>query len=186
MLVVTLSNRVSIEELLRQAAQPVLSEVAIKLGCTAHLGVLKNFMVTYLCKINGSSDFVVHTRVDAQHEAYCSGLGKVLLASLPPATLDEFLLDGEFVPLTAKTLIDRTQLRAAVRQAEKQSFALDDEESAYGMRCVAVPLRDADGATVAAISASGRADRLTLERVESIRGVLVEAAAEIEGRFNPR
>ena len=143
-------------------------------------------MVTYLCKISGSSDFVVHTRVDAQHEAYCSGLGKVLLASLPPAALEEFLLDGDFVPLTAKTLTDRALLRAAVRQADEQGFALDDEESACGMRCVAVPLRDADGATIAAISVSGRADRLTLERVEPVCAVLKEAAAEIERRFNPR
>jgi len=186
MLVVTLSHKVSIGELLRQAAQPILSEVAVKLGCTAHLGVLENCMVTYLCKISGSSDFIVHTRVDAQHEAYCSGLGKVLLASLTPAALEEFLLDGDFVPLTAKTLTDRAQLRAAVRQADEQGFALDDEESACGMRCVAVPLRDGDGITIAAISASGRADRLTLERVESVCEVLKEAAAEIERRFNPR
>lgn len=186
MLVVTLSHKVSIGELLRQAAQPILSEVAVKLGCTAHLGVLENCMVTYLCKINGSSDFIVHTRVDAQHEAYCSGLGKVLLASLTSAALEEFLLDGDFVPLTAKTLTDRAQLRAAVRQAEEQGFALDDEESACGMRCVAVPLRDGDGITIAAISASDRADRLTLERVESACKVLKEAAVDIERRFNPR
>lgn len=186
MLVVTLSHKVSIGELLRQAAQPILSQVAIQLGCTAHLGVLENCMVTYLCKIKGSSDFVVHTRVDAQHEAYCSGLGKVLLASLAPDALEEFLLDGDFVPLTAKTLTDRAQLRAAVREAGDGGFALDDEESATGMRCVAVAVRDGDGSTIAAISASDRADRLNLERIEAVRTALQEAAVEIERKFNPR
>src|ERR1700743_2429974 len=49
----TLSHKVSIGELLRRAAQPILSEVAVRLGCTTHLGILENCMVTYLCKING-------------------------------------------------------------------------------------------------------------------------------------
>src|SRR6185312_14650079 len=131
MLVVSLSNKVSIGELLRQAAQPILSQVAIQLGCTAHLGVLENCMVTYLCKIKGSSDFVVHTRVDAQHEAYCSGLGKILLGSLSPTALDEFLLDGDVVPLTSHTLTDKVALRNAVREGARLGYALDDQESAY-------------------------------------------------------
>jgi IclR family acetate operon transcriptional repressor len=186
MLVVTLSHKVSIGELLRQAAQPILSGIAVKLGCTAHLGILENCMVTYLCKINGSADFVVHTRVDAQHEAYCSGLGKVLLASLAPAALEEFLLDGDFVPLTAKTITDRNVLRHAVMQAGQLGYAIDDEEAASGMRCLAVRVRDADGVTIAAISVSDRADRLTVERLEDMRSALQDAALEIERRFNPR
>jgi IclR family acetate operon transcriptional repressor len=186
MLVVTLSHKVSIGELLRDAAQPILSEIAVKLGCTTHLGILENCMVRYLCKINGSADFVVHTRVDAQHEAYCSGLGKVLLGSLSPAALDEFLLDGDFVPLTSHTVTDRVQLRNVVQETRLQGYAVDDEESAYGMRCVAVPVRDADDATVAAISVSDRADRLTCDRVGTVRDILREACVEIERRFNPR
>jgi IclR family acetate operon transcriptional repressor len=186
MLVVTLSHKVSIGELLREAAQPTLSEVAVKLGCTAHLGILENCMVTYLCKINGSADFVIHTRVDAQHEAYCSGLGKILLGALSPAAFDEFLLDGDFVPLTSRTITDRMQLRAAVQEAQLQGYAIDDEESAYGMRCVAVPVKDADGAVIAAISVSDRANRLTCDRVEDVRKVLREACVEIERKCNPR
>lgn len=186
MLVVTLSHKVSIGELLRQAAQPILSEVAVRLGCTTHLGILENCMVTYLCKINGSSDFVVHTRVDAQHEAYCSGLGKVLLASLTPDSLEEFLMDGDFVPFTQKTLTDRATLREAVGQARRLGYAIDDEEAASGMRCVAYRVLDADGATIAAISACDRAERMTVERLEEVRGVLSGAAQEIERKFNPR
>jgi IclR family acetate operon transcriptional repressor len=186
MLVVTLSHKVSIGELLRQAAQPILSDAAVTLGCTAHLGILENCMVTYLCKINGSSDFVVHTRVDSQHEAYCSGLGKILLGSLSPTALDEFLLDGDFVPLTSHTLTDKVALRNAVREGARLGYALDDQESAYGMRCVAVPVKDADGAIIAAISVTDRAEKLTLAQVELVRVTLCDAAAEIERKFNPR
>ena len=186
MLLVTLSHKVSIGELLRQAAQPILSEVAVRLGCTTHLGILENCMVTYLCKINGSADFLVHTRVDAQHEAYCSGLGKVLLASLAPAALEEFLLDGDFVPFTQKTLTDRVALREAVELARRQGYAIDDEEAASGMRCVAYRVRDTDGLTIAAISACDRTERMTVERLEEVRGVLSGAAQEIERKFNPR
>jgi DNA-binding IclR family transcriptional regulator len=186
MLVVTLSQTVSVGELLRQAAEPILGDVAVRLDCTAHLGILENCMVTYLCKVNGSSNFVVHTQVAAQNEAYCCGLGKILLASLTPAVLDGYLLDGDFVPLTANTITDRAVLRQAVRDAARQGYALDDEEAAYGMRCVAVPVKDGDGATIAAISASDYADRLTLDRVNIVCGVLREAAAGIERKLNPR
>lgn len=186
MLLVTLSHKVSIGELLREAAQPILSEVAVKLGCTAHMGILENCMVTYLCKINGSADFVIHTRVDAQHEAYCSGLGKVLLGALAPAVLEEFLLDGDFVPLTSRTITDRALLRSAVQEAQLQGYAVDDEESAYGMRCVAMPVRDADGTTIAAVSVSDRADRMTCDRMDTVRDSLREACLEIERKFSPR
>lgn len=186
MLVVRLSHKVDIGELLRQAAQPVLSNVAVTLGCTTHLGVLENCMVTYLCKINGSADFVVHTRVDAQHEAYCSGLGKVLLGSLSAAALDEFLLDGDFVALTANTITDRALLRNAVEDARARGYAIDDMESAADMRCVAVPVRDADGVNIAAISATDRADRMTMERLDETLRVLTDAAAKIERTFRPR
>jgi IclR family acetate operon transcriptional repressor len=186
MLLVTLSHKVSIGELLREAAQPILSDVAVKLGCTTHLGILENSMVTYLCKINGSADFVIHTRVDAQHEAYCSGLGKVLLGALSSAALEEFLLDGDFVPLTSRTITDRALLRSAVQEARRQGYAVDDEESACGMRCVAVPVRDADGTTIAAVSVSDRADRMTHGRIEVVRDAIQEACVEIERKFNPR
>jgi DNA-binding IclR family transcriptional regulator len=180
MLVVTLSNKVSIGELLRQAAQPILSDLAVTLGCGMHLGILENFKVTCLCKINGSPSFMVNTRMESLHENYCFALVKILLGSLSAAELGPFLLGHWFAPLGSRSITDQMALLNAVKEAKRLGYALDDEESADGMRCVAVPIKDTEGAIIAAVSVTDRAERLTLAQVEVVRVALRDAAAEIE------
>ena len=79
MMFVSLYHNVAIDELLRGAATPVLQEFLPALSFTLHMGILEGGMVTYICKVAGKSGFPAHTKVNAQHEAYCSALGKILL-----------------------------------------------------------------------------------------------------------
>ena len=101
MLLVQLSQRVEIAELLRSVSHPVLFELASRLSLTVHMGILEHGMVTYVAKVGESAGFAVHTRVGAQLEAYCTGLGKVLLAAMPRRDFDDFLDEGELISLTA-------------------------------------------------------------------------------------
>ena len=90
MLLVHLSRNVEVADLLRNVAHGVLFELASRLSLTVHMGVLEDGMVTYVAKVGESAGFAVHTRVGAQLEAYCTGLGKVLLAALPHAGVRGF------------------------------------------------------------------------------------------------
>jgi DNA-binding IclR family transcriptional regulator len=138
--------------LLREVSRPALARLARETGLTAHLGVFEGDMVTYLVKAPGRTP--VLTQEGVQLEAYCSGIGKVLLAALPEPEQDRYLSVGGFVRLTANTIIDPEALRRALQDIRREGRAVDDGEVIPELRCLAVPVRDDQGAVCAAISVS--------------------------------
>jgi DNA-binding IclR family transcriptional regulator len=135
--------------------RPILAGLARKTRRMAHLGVLEGDMVTYLLKAaSGSAD--LFTREGMQLEAYCSGIGKVLLAGLPGEEQDRYLTAGPFVSLTERTIVDPDALRSALVEASERDYAIDDGEIDADLCCIAVPVRDGMGQVTAAISVSSR------------------------------
>jgi DNA-binding IclR family transcriptional regulator len=165
--------------ILARVATPFLRDAARRFGSIAHLGVLEGGMVTYLVKV-GDGPGAHFTRQGMQLEAYCSGVGKVLLANLPDAERDEYLSQGPFVRLTANTIIDPDLLRAHLRQVRTAGFARDDAEISEDLQCIAVP---APGVGGAAISMSGPAGWLAGRRALSARSALDRAARAIAVRL---
>jgi DNA-binding IclR family transcriptional regulator len=139
--------------ILANVARPHLKRLAHKLRQTLHLGVLENDMVTYIMKEYGGGA-PVFTQAGMQLEAYCSAIGKMLLASIPEAEREAYIAAGPFVALTPKTITDPAQLCATLRAIKHADYAIDDEEVAENLRCIAIPLRDRSGRIVAAISVS--------------------------------
>lgn len=165
-------------QVITAAAAPVLHRLAARLKCVAQLGTLENDMVTYRIKTGrGAGDFF--TRVGLQLEAYCTGIGKVLLAGLPEADREAYLATGPFPPLTPFTITDPARLREELAQVARQGYARDDEEIAEGLACLAAPIRTPDDRVVAAISIS----RVTAPAKPGAEGeviaCLLEAAQEI-------
>lgn len=95
-----------------EAARPLLRALAREEKLTAHLGLFQNDMVTYLVKEGGGNLF---TQESAQLEAYCTGIGKALLARLPDAELEHYL-KGNFIALTPYTLTTPEALRKEIKQ----------------------------------------------------------------------
>lgn len=173
-----LLHRLDEKQVIANVAAPVLHRLAAKLRTVVQLGTLENDMVTYRIK-TGQGAGALFTKIGMQLEAYCSGIGKVLLAHLPEDQRAAYIATGPFVPLTGKTIIDPAQLAAALSAAERQGFAIDDGEIADELRCMAVPIRHPDGRVLAGLSASqsGPPFRHTDAHLLS---QLQSAAAEIE------
>jgi DNA-binding IclR family transcriptional regulator len=184
-LLLSLSQNVTITELLRETSHSLMTELAWALNVTLHLGVLEQGMVTYIGKVTPPGAFPVHTRVGAQLEPYCSGLGKILLSALPDEQVENFILDGELVALTPHTITSAAGLRAELIKVRQRGYAVDDREHQANMRCVAVPVRDREGRVVAAISATDAAERMDEERQLEIRELLLEAANRLRGKLYP-
>jgi IclR family transcriptional regulator, acetate operon repressor len=170
-----LAGLINDRQIMINAAAPILDRLASRTGCVVQLGIFENDMVTYLVKA-GQSAGDLFTKVGMQLEAYCSGIGKVLLAHLPAQAQSEYLAGGPFIALTDRTITDHVELKAALEQAATQGFAVDDEEIVPGLQCVAVPVHDAQGEVVAAISAS-RAVRVDGGRWRDRTLPLMKAAA---------
>jgi DNA-binding IclR family transcriptional regulator len=173
-----LLRRVDEKQVIAAAAAPVLHRLASKVGSIVQLGTLENDMVTYRIKTGqGAKD--LFTRTGLQLEAYCSGIGKVLLAYLPESERRAYLAAGPFVPLTAQTITDPALLAVALDQVRRQGFARDQGEIAEDLACLAVPIFQPDGSVPAAISVSRLTGRGRAPSSDGILPLLQAAAQEI-------
>lgn len=148
-----LLHRLDEKQIIANVAAPILDRLASRIRSVVQLGTLENDMVTYRIK-TGRGAQALFTRVGMQLEAYCSGIGKVLLANLPEDRREAYLAAGPFVPLTERTIIDPDRLRDELDAVRDRGFAIDDEEVAPGLRCMAMPVCRRDGTVLAAVSVS--------------------------------
>jgi DNA-binding IclR family transcriptional regulator len=148
-----LAGGVDRRAVLAATGRPLLRRLAARIGATVHLGVLDADMMTYLVKEHGGGAAVLTSEM-SQLEAYCSGIGKVLLAAMPEAARETYLRAGAFVALTPNTITDPVLLRAELARVASRGHALDNGEVEDGLYCLAVPVRGPGGDVIAALSAS--------------------------------
>jgi IclR family acetate operon transcriptional repressor len=109
---------------------------------------------------------------------HSSGAGKVLLAHMENARLQRLLATMDLPRETPRTITDRGRLEAALDETRILGYAIDDEEHALGLRCVAAPLFDELGRTVAAVSISGPSARIPVERLPILGRMVAQATLE--------
>lgn len=176
-----LAQRLDEKQLIANVAAPVLHRLATKVRSTVQLGTLEQEMVTYRIK-TGQGSNTLFTKVGMQLEAYCSGIGKVLLAHQSTKDRDHYLSGGPFVPLTAKTITEPAALSAELAKVREQGFAIDDGEIADGLLCMAVPIRNSAREVVAAISVSQAVDGPNRIAADALLTMLRQTAADIEAQ----
>lgn len=165
-----------------RVSRPILSRLSRQTGRTVHLGVFEDNMVTYLLKLGDRKGQVI-SRQGMQLEAYCSAIGKAMLAHLPMAEREAYLAGGPFVELSEKTITETPALRAELDAVRAQGFAIDDEEMVPGLICIAAPVRRGD-AVVAAVSMIVSQEGTPCNPIELLPP-LRRAIAEIEERLFP-
>jgi len=107
--------------------------------------------------------------------AYAIAQGKVLMAELTDEELHSDLNKIELQPFTPNTYVDRGQLEQELQKVRQQGYAYNNEEYMTGISCVAAPIRDLTGKTVAAISISGETDKVQKNRNSLIREIMFTA-----------
>lgn len=166
-------------------ARPVLSALTKALGKTVHLGVWAEDMVTYVVKAAGADD-EIFTQEGMQLEAYCSAIGKVLLAHKPRAAQEAYLANGPFIALTDKTITDPAEMQRCWGAVAQQGFAEDIEEISDGLRCIAVPIFDSAGGVRAALSISSHTVAPYSDNaIRCLKAAAVEIKARVYGGANP-
>jgi len=144
---------------IRNLAHPFLEQLKEKCDETVHLVVLDHGEALYLDKLEGKKAIRVVSRVGWRLPSHCSGVGKVLLASLPEETLHKIIKEKGLKRFTKNTITDPETLKIELARIRKQVYAIDNEEIEVGLKCVAVPVKDGEGRVVAAISISGPKER---------------------------
>lgn len=154
-----------------------IKQLAAKHRVLMHFGVLDDGMVTYLVKENGGEQ-ELFTEERMQLEAYCSGIGKILLAALPEEDLQAYLDNGPFVALTKHTLTQPDEIRAELGTVRQEGVAFDRFEIRDDIFCMAVPVTSPAGETIGGLSASFLDGVPEPEQLSSLRRAMTRLVAE--------
>jgi IclR family transcriptional regulator, KDG regulon repressor len=173
-------------DLVREA-QETAAAVASACDETVHVAVLDGINVVYIAKVDSTHPVRMVSAVGRRLPAHCTGVGKMLLAGLGDEAVDaRYPRGGALTAMTPHSIVSPAKLRAALIRAREDGVAYDDCESNESVRCVAAPVIDHSGRTVAAMSISVPTIRWTDERrtewTELIRG----GAAQLSQRLGHR
>jgi len=164
----------------------IVGELAVSINETVHVGMLRGNMVHYVAKAETPGSLRIATRTGMDLEAYCTGIGKMLLASAETKTIARYLRSGEFVKLTPNTITGKAQLRRELTKICARGYAIDDEEFEKGVKCIAVPiLMEGGDKAPASLSISGPAFRIDQYDVEEFVSKLQCFASVISQRVTP-
>ncbi len=162
------------------AAQPCLNQLSRALNESCSLAVLEDDEVLYISRSQTSRVLSVALNAGSRLPAYCTSLGRVLLAGLPDAELDAYFSRVKLVAFTDRTEISELRLREIIADVRQKGYAVVEEELEIGLRSVAVPVRGASGATMAALNIGAQATRVARAQVEqTFLPALLNAASEL-------
>lgn len=165
----------------RRAAAPHMIDLNRATGHTVHLAVLDGSDVVYLHIVRGQRGPALPSRVGGRMPAHATGLGKALLAALPPEQLDAVVARG-LAPMGPRTITDPVTLLGELDRVRSTGVAYEREESAAHVGCAASTVETVEG-TVAAISVSGWSGRLDVRRVgPAVRMAALAVGRQLEGR----
>jgi IclR family transcriptional regulator, pca regulon regulatory protein len=152
---------------LAASAQGVLDELRDALHESCSLGVLEGDEVCYIARAETTRIMSISLRVGSRLPAYCTSMGRVLLAALPAAELQTYLGRTPLLQRTRKTVTAQSRLLQILDGVRRNGYAVGDQELELGLRSIAVPVRDRDGRVVAALNIGTQSARVPLHDLES-------------------
>ncbi len=169
---------------LARYAQPILERASEQLHESCSMSVLDGADIVYVARAATRRILSVGLSVGSRLPAYCTSMGRVLLAGMAPAQLAEYFARLKMVAHTKYTITSVTALRAEIERVRTSGYALTHQELEIGLQSIAVPLRKPDGRVVAAINSgvqATRVDRKTMARdfLPVLRGAADEIAVAI-------
>ncbi|GAA0898832.1 IclR family transcriptional regulator [Pseudonocardia zijingensis] len=170
--------------MLGEWARPQLAELVDQAGETANLAMLDGDAVVYVAQVPSRHSMRMFTEVGRRVPAHCTGVGKVLLAQLPPTEVRAIVARTGMAPQTPHTITDPDRLERELERIRAQGYAVDDAEQELGVRCVAVAVPG--GPASPALSVSGPDTRVTWATVERIVPMLQAAAGALAGDLAAR
>jgi len=167
----------------RRHARPYLDRLQRELGETVFFCILDDGEVFYLDKVESQQSIRTACTVGSRAPAYCTAVGKAMLAELPDAEVSDIVHRWGLKAITANTITTAAALRADLRAIRSRGYAIDDEEKEEGLRCISAAVRGHSGRLFAAISVSGPAFRITKGRIPEIGQVVMRAANDLSVEF---
>jgi IclR family pca regulon transcriptional regulator len=162
------------------SAHPYLNRISRTLNESCSLAVLQDDEVLYVGRSATSRIMSVSLTTGSRLPAYCTSLGRVMLAHQPPAELDAYLERVPLKAMTERTVVSQARLREILLEVRAQGYAMIEEELEVGLRSIGVPVRGASGNVLAALNVGAHAARVSSRKMaEEFLPVLQQGAQEL-------
>lgn len=164
---------------LAPVARPHLDALSHKIGLTVHLAQLDNGQVLYVDKRNATQPVEMFSDAGKIGPAYCTGVGKAMLAFLPKEQQGRVLDQQSYHRFTEQTFTGPSKLADELCNIVGRGHAYDREEHEPGIICVAVPILLAQRSVLGGLSITGSTQHITLDQLEALVPDLKATAAAI-------
>ncbi|WP_348266681.1 IclR family transcriptional regulator C-terminal domain-containing protein [Edaphobacter paludis] len=158
----TLSHTYTASNTLSSAAQPILERMSAALRESFSVATLDGEDIVYIARTSVSRVMSVDLHIGSRLPAYCTSMGRILLAYLPAEQLESYLAKVVLTPYTTRTVNSIEKLRLHLRNIRRNGYAICDQEYEVGLRSLAVPVYSPAGRAVATINLSGNAQRMSV------------------------
>ncbi len=148
-------------------------------GETSNLAVLNGDHHVFLTQIECSQMMRMVTHLGRPGPAHAAGVGKALLSALTAREVASLVRRTGLKPLTKNTISTPSALLLELDKVRSQGYAIDNEEQALGLRCIAANIYDEHNNAIAAVSISGPSVRMPLERVAALSAAVMDTASQI-------
>ena len=180
--VLMLSRAYLAERSLPVLAQPVLEDLRDALKESCSLGVLDGEDVLYVARASAERIINIALHVGSRLPAYCTSMGRVLLAALSAQQRADILARTALVRRTPRTIVEPERLEREIERVAQQGFSLVEQELELGLRSIAVPVHNRSGRVVAALNIGANSARIESRDMQArILPHLVSAAVKIGG-----
>ena len=167
------------------AAEPA-QRLARQSGLVARVAIWDSESVLVTLNLFPQASEPIPNNLGPRLPAYCSAVGKAVLAFLPPEQLDAYMKNVRFMPFTPNTITTKKRLRDDLKAARKVGFSRESGEFLQGLACIGAPLLDRNGGPVGSISLSGAPGEMTDSVVAEQASNLLRIAREISGYLGYR
>jgi IclR family acetate operon transcriptional repressor len=152
-------------------------------GETVNLAVEDKGEAVYLAQVECRQMMRVLARPGTRVPMHCSAVGKAIFSATSDKAIGQILHQHGMPRLTAKTINTPAALRNELVKVKNQGYAVDDEEHAVGLRCIAAPVFDETGDVIGAVSVSGPMARIDEDRISELGRMVVDAAIAISAEM---
>jgi IclR family transcriptional regulator, pca regulon regulatory protein len=176
---------------LREISAPQLQQLSDNTGFTVNMAILDGTDIVYIERCRsaraGQREIDLNLHVGSRLPAYCTSMGKILLAYLPRDERDALLESIDLQQRGPNTLTARRALRVELERVREAGLAINNEELAYGLRSIAAPVLSQSGSIAAAINLAVHSSMVSMEElVERLSGPLRRTADDISARIGHR
>jgi IclR family pca regulon transcriptional regulator len=152
---------------LATAAQPVLEHISHLLHESCSIATLDGVDIVYIARANVTRIMSIDLGVGSRLPAFCTSMGRAILANLAPEELEAVLARVQFKRYTERTIVGAAKLTQVLRQVRRDGYSIIDQELEHGLRSMAVPIQNPSGKVVAALNIGAHAQRVSIQEMQT-------------------